>query len=374
MREEVKRILVMVQDGTISAEDAAELIEAFEEPQEAAAEPTTTASASTSAGSASYTTESTSYSAANGGSSTSGTAGKDPFRAFVETMEKFGREAAQSVDWPEVTKQVKTSAQQGIEALKTGLESVTKGKGFIIFGSTEMKEISLPLSVPVDKLLRIENHAGAVKVVGGFDVGSVTARAHVRGATEEEVKRHLEEFTLLLEESESAVIVKQPDIPNVIVDLEVQLSSSSTVEIRAESSDISILDSKGGCKIQSRSGDIKLRGLNGPIDVNLTSGNVSIEDSIAPNITVENKSGNLLLRRVAGMVGLRTTSGNISLEEVNAKTVSAETVSGNVNATLTSDSLGTLNIRTVSGNSMVTLPEGAGLSDLAKHPSRGNRV
>src|SRR5579862_1972599 len=143
MREEVKRILKMVQEGKISAEDAADLIEAFDDVD--SHEPEAVGVGATSEG------------AAPGGARRESTAGKDPFSAFMDTMEKFGRETAKSIDWRDISRQVRESAQQGVDALKHGLEQVNSGRAFVWGGASEVREISLPLSVPDGKLLRVEN-------------------------------------------------------------------------------------------------------------------------------------------------------------------------------------------------------------------------
>src|SRR5579863_1826199 len=111
MREEVKRILKMVQEGKISADDAADLIEAFDEVDSQEPEAVGVGAGTTT-----------------GSARRESTAGKDPFSAFMETMEKFGRETAKSVDWRDISRQVRESAQQGIDALKHGLEQVNNGR------------------------------------------------------------------------------------------------------------------------------------------------------------------------------------------------------------------------------------------------------
>jgi hypothetical protein len=344
MKDEIKRILMMVQEGKISADDAAELIDAFTSSQE---EPAPEGAAAGNAAGTSST-----------GSSYESTAGKDPFRAFVETMERFGREAIQSVDWPEVTKQIRNSTQQGLESLKHGLDQVTRGTGFNFFGNTELRETTLPLNLPVDSTLRIENFVGQVKVVGGFDHGSVMAKAWFHGATPEETKRRADEWTLLVEGSDRGTLVRQQDLANVTVDIEVQLAGTARVEVQTESGDVTLLDTNQGAEVVARSGDVRLRGLNGAIDVRVLSGDVSLEDCTGTSINVENKSGDMKLVRVGGNVSAKTISGDISLVDANCPSLSVETVSGDISASLTNAIEGTVNVRTVSGDAEVVAPNG----------------
>ena len=331
----------MVQEGKISADDAADLIEAFDEVD--AQEPEAVGVGGTTAGSARRES----------------TAGKDPFSAFMDTMEKFGRDAAKSVDWRDISRQVRESAQQGIDALKHGLEQVNGGRGFAWSGATEVREISLPLSVPEGKLLRVENQAGDIRISSGAELGNVTARAEFRGVTSEETKQRAAAYTLLIEESESVVLVRQPDIPNVTVDLVITLPNPVGVEVRSASGDISVIDTRGACRISARSADVRLRNLDGAIEVNLMSGNITLEDATSPQVTLENKSGDLTLRRVKGNISARTTSGDVDFHDLDGKTASVETVSGDIRAGFATPVTGSVNFRTVSGDVDLKVPDGS---------------
>lgn len=334
----------MVQEGKISADDAAELIEAFDE---ADAQEPEAVGVSSGAGSASS------------GAKREPTAGKDPFSAFMDTMEKFGRETAKSIDWKEISRQLRESTQQGIDALKHGLDQVNSGRGFAWGGATEVREISLPLTVPDGKLLRVENQAGDIRISSGADLGNVTARAEFRGVTSEETKQRAAAYTLLIEESESVVLVRQPDIPNVTVDLVISLPNSVNVEVRSSSGDISVIDTKGSCRISARSADVRLRQLDGPVEVNLMSGDITLEDVSSPQVTLENKSGDLKLRRVKANISARTTSGDVEMSDIDGKTASVETVSGDIQAAFAVPVSGSLNFRTVSGNVELRVPDGS---------------
>ena len=337
----------MVQEGKISADDAADLIEAFDEVDSQEPE---AVGVGADAGS--------SRSSATSGRRES-TAGKDPFSAFMDTMEKFGRDAAKSVDWRDISRQVRESAQQGIDALKNGLDQVNSGRGFVWGGATEVREISLPLSVPEGKLLRVENQAGDIRISSGSELGNVTARAEFRGVTSEETKQRAAAYTLLIEESESVVLVRQPDIPNVTVDLVITLPNAVGVEVRSASGDISVIDTRGACRISARSANVRLRNLEGAVEVNLMSGDITLEDASSPQVTLENKSGDLTLRRVKGNVSARTTSGDVELQDLEGKTASVETVSGDIRAGFVAPVTGSVNFRTVSGDVDIKVPDGS---------------
>lgn len=333
MKEEVRRIMKLVQEGKLSAEDGAELIDAF-----LTAEGTEGDEAATGATPPPPPPE------AEAGV-------KDPFKNLVDAIDKLGREATESVNWTEVTKQVRSSAKKGLEGLRVGVEQIKKGQfGWPWFSAVETKELTMPLQVSEGKSLRIENARGDIKVVGGFDAGSVTAKAHVRGNDPEEARVKAEEYTLILEESDSQVLIRQPDVSGLSVDLEIQLPSGVGLSVHAEAGDVRIFDTGSGCRVINRSGDIHLRGLNGSIEVTSQSGDLLIEDSTTSGLVVENKSGDLELRGLKGNLNARTASGDVSLENCSGKTISVETVSGDVRADMPEAITGSLNVRTVNGD------------------------
>ncbi len=346
MREEVQRISKLVAAGKLSPEDAAALIDAFYESERTEGEEAQGTTAPPPPPQADPTEKKPGV--------------KDPFRALIESIEKMTKEGIETVDWNEVSKQAKSSAKKGLEHLKTGIEEISKGKvniGWLL--THEEKEVTLPLALPVGKVLRIENSCGDVKVVGGFDVGSVSAKARFRGATIEEARAKAEAYTLIIAESDHVVEILQPDVNGISVDVEVQLPGSATVEVKAESGDIQLINTKSGCRIEGRSGNISLRGLEGVIEVSTSSGNISVEESSGPSISIENKSGNIRAVRTKGNIKARTASGDISVTSSSGKVVSIETASGNVTVDLDEPVSGTLNVRTVNGNAHIGVPDGS---------------
>jgi DUF4097 and DUF4098 domain-containing protein YvlB len=337
VKEEVKRIIKMVEDGKLSAEDAAELIEAFTGPSQPDVEESSQAS------DADVPQEK-----------------KDFFKTLFETVEKIGKEANESVNWKEIAEQAKSSANKGLEALKDAGDKISKGKfEFPFLGSHETRKVELPLALTSGKTLRIENPCGDVKIVGGFDEGHVVATARVKGSSVEDARDKANNYTLVIEESDDTVIIKQPDMSGLSVDLSIQIPAKRQVDVRAESGDVSILDTKSGARVTNRSGDVHLRQLNGTIEVNAYSGDIKIEDGKTTSLAVENKSGNIDLVRIEGNMNARTASGDVRVVQCSGKTVSVEAVSGDVHIDLDSPVTGSLNVRTVSGDSLVSIVDGS---------------
>jgi len=347
LREEVQRISKLVAAGKLSPEDAAVLIDAFyesdrPEPEEVKAP------------------ESGSTPPPPPQEGVKKSTSRDPFKALIESIEKMTKEGIENVDWNEVSKQAKQSAKKGLEQLKVGIDEISKGKiniGWVL--THEEREITLPLSIPDGKKLRIENPAGNVRVTGGAEVGSVTANARFRGATIEEARVKANMYDLIVEESDHVVEIRQPDINGMSVDLEIHLANNTLVEIESDSGDIQVISTRSGCKVAGHSGNISLRGLEGVIEVSTSSGNVSVEDTSGPAIGLENKSGNIRVVRSSGNVKARTASGDITITKSTGKVVSVEATYGNVSIDLDEPLTGTLNVRTVNGNATVVLPDGS---------------
>lgn len=347
MKEEIARILKLVQEGKLSAEDATELIDAFQnsgEERESAAEAPAEANAESTEGVA--------------GQATSG-GKKDPFKGFADFMGNLEREVRESVDWKEVANQARLGAQKGLDALKKAADEVRAGNVHIgLFGTTEVREVTLPLKIAEGKTLRIENPCGSVRVTGGFKDGTVNAKAKVRGSNLDDAKAKAEEYTLVVEESDHAVVIRQPRIAALAVDLVIQLAGTVPVDVKTESGDVQVFETGAGAKVNSQSGNVHVRGLNGPVDINAQSGDVTVDDSQAQMLSIESKSGEIKLTKVDANVNMRIASGDIILKEVKGKTLSIESVSGNVWADFTEPISGTVNVRTVNGDSSLSVPDG----------------
>jgi len=229
MKEEIKRIMKLVQEGKLSPDDAAELIEAFEsapsDDEPATGEPQKATVEGTDGDEADESDESDKTTDRIG---------------FFEAIEKLTKDIATGVNWSEIATQIKSGTKKGVEALKQSVDQARHGKGgFFFFGTSERKEVTLPLDVS-GRVLRIENPLGDVKVFGGSSESQVIARATIHGKDEDDARSKAESYTPVIEESEHFVIIKQPDVSGLSVDLEVRLSGPAPVEVKCEAGDVQI--------------------------------------------------------------------------------------------------------------------------------------
>lgn len=337
MRDEVKRILKLVQEGKLSAEDAAELIEAFEDPSE---EPPA-GSASVDSGAAEQAAE------------------KTPWSQLVEAIERLGREVTSSVDWKHVAEQARTSTRKGVEAIRIGVEKVRSQDFEMPWNSNaETKDVELPLALPPGKMLRIINPSGSIKVEGGQAVGTVSARARIRASNVDEAHERALLYNLVIEESDQAVVIRQPDISGLEVQLAVKIDQGD-LDITSESGDVTVVGTKGSCRVSARSGDVKVNDVSKSVEIKVQSGDVALYDAKADSIEIESKSGDVTLGNVSGPINARTASGEIRLKAVEASSLNIDCVSGNIEAELVGACSGTMSCRTVSGNISVSVPSGA---------------
>lgn len=353
MNDEIRRILKLVDEGKISAADATSLIEALEEAQKRSETPppfnheAQTGETRTTANDGNQQRRS------------EPTAGKDPLKAFLDTIEDFGRDVTKSVDWKEINKQVKVSAKQGLDSLKTGLESIREGRGFPFFGLGESREVELPLSVPAGKILKVDNSVGVIRVSRCEGAGSVKARAFFQGLNSEETARRASNYMLVIEESEKYVEIRQPDFQNMSVDLWIELPDPTELEIKSESGDIHVADNAHSVRVHARSGDVRIMKAVGAVEVNLISGDVSLEECAGGRIVIENRSGDISVDQVTGELVARTTSGDVRIDKFSGAFMTVESVSGDVSASFVTPITGTYDLRTVSGDVHLMIPDGS---------------
>jgi polyhydroxyalkanoate synthesis regulator phasin len=255
LKEEIKRINQLVADGKLTPDDAADLIDAFynsehEEGTYSEAKQTVPPKADGSPGDQKeYSSESKP---------------RDPFRAIIDTVERLGKEVTENVDWKNVTDSARTNAKKGLDALKSGLEEVNKGKfNMSWLFSTTTREIRLPLTLKEGQLLKIENGSGHVTVTPDTAESYVIAHVKVRGANQEDAKAKADLYTLVVENSDHAVEIKQPHETGLDVDLEIFVAATPGIEVKSEAGHVTIKDTKNSCRITSTDGRIDLSGLDG---------------------------------------------------------------------------------------------------------------
>ena len=351
MKEEIKRINKLVADGKLSPDDAADLIDAFytsERREDSHTETTQT----TPPKQESSPTDPKEYA--------SESKPRDPFQAIIDTVERLGKEVTENVDWKNVSNSARTNAKKGLDTLKSGLEEVSKGKfNMSWLFSTTTREIRLPLTLKEGQMLKIENGSGHITVTPDAVESYVIAHVKVRGASQDDAKAKADKYTLVVENSDHAVEIKQPHETGLDVDLEIFVAATPAIEVKSEAGNVSIRDTKNSCRITSTDGRIDLSGMDGPVEVQAYSGDVYVDHSNATNLLIENKAGNITVDRVTGNMNLRSASGNISIRGSSGKTIAVEAVSGDISIDVIEPVSGAMSVRTVNGNAYISIPDGS---------------
>jgi hypothetical protein len=349
----------LVQDGKLTPDDAAELIEAFTESEESGMdmdEPEAAAHVEEPAKASATATEAPPHAETKTTS-----APQDSFRSFISQVEKMGRDVATNIDWQDIASQVKTGVGKGVDAIKEAAEKagVNSGSFGNLFGVSEGRLVELPLQIPEGKLLRIESAAGDVKVHGGHDLGSLKANASFRAYNAEEARKKAAAYSPVIEENEQFILVKLNEGPDSKVDAEFFVGTNTPIDIRSQSGKIEVTGINAPVKINGSSGEVALAEIKGPIEASISSGSVSVTNAEGTLVNVDTKSGSVKLSGVSGAISVRTSSGDVSMTSVSGRTISVEAASGDISADLCEAVTGTINMRTVSGDINVEICDGS---------------
>jgi hypothetical protein len=116
----------------------------------------------------------------------------------------------------------------------------------------------------------------------------------------------------------------------------------------------------GDCDLNLRtsSGDIRMMGVRGNLYVQTTSGDVRLRD-LAGNLIVNTASGDIQVEGFRGKLGMRTASGDIKAHNAVLNEVNVSTASGDLALDLARVPESAFELRTVSGELTLYMPEDA---------------
>ncbi len=338
MKEEVRRIMKLVQEGKLSPDDAAELVDAFSGPDEddeaeEAAEPQAEAKAEP-------------------GKS------EKPFASILSSIEKITKDVSQNINWKDIAEQVKDGVVKGADAVRAAAEDSGMSFGSI-FGSQAVKKVQLPVAVPEGKKLIIHSHAGKLKVQGGAALGSMDLSLTFRGGSQEEAQAKADAYHPVIEETDQSVILRIQERSESRISGTVYVPAGVEIEAHQDTGSLSVLDTAAPCHLRTASASVELRGVKGALNANLATGDIRLVESKGVTAMIETKSGDIQVRDVEGSLTLRTSSGDIQIKEVDSQSMTFETASGDISGSLSQPVTGSLQARTVSGDIRLEAPEGS---------------
>ena len=340
MKEQVLRILRMVEEGRVSPDDAYDLMDAFIDFE------------------SSETTNGAPHSSSTPPPPPPG-ATDEPFKKFVDSFEKLTKETIGGVDWNKVAGQVKTATKKGVEQLRESVDQISKGEFKMPwFGPSETRTVELPLDIAAGKTLRLERTHGDVKIIGGEAVGNLRATVTVRGKDRDDAQQRAEQWTPVIEENGNGLVLKQA-ANSLEEDIEIRIPRGVNLDIRVESGDVNIRDTFGTLRVDTRSGDLDASDFEGAVEIISAAGDVRLRNAKDARVDIENKSGDILVMNVDGSISIRSSNGDVRLKDVGGSTVGVETVSGDIDIDMKDPVDGSVNLRTVSGDVLIDLASGS---------------
>lgn len=415
MDENVMRVLQLLQDGKVSAQEAEALIAALRGESRSAASPEPEKKEEKEEKSFSFKFE--------------------KIKARKIDLDDLGERISKAVSRIEPEKIVKRVQSQIRTATRTGahwgatvtarVRTWTEGDDVRPTNETHQPEHSYTheqeFHLDSDASVFVENPLGDVKITGISEgPGSLIVKKTAWGMREEEAKANADKITVDTHGTDSRLDVKAsaPDyFREGAVDLELRVPKQVNVRVsthfgnveiaqvagRSEatttSGGLKLLDLSGDARAETASGDLTLERIEGTATVATQSGDISATDikrglsantasgdvtasnveggrietksvsgdvkvehvgKLAPlDIVVESVSGDSTLADATGNIALKAVSGDIKGTELTATRLQTQTVSGDIHAALREPFSGTLQVNTVSGDVVLALPEGS---------------
>jgi len=337
MREEILRILRLVEQGRIKPDEAAELIDALTAAERGAP------------------SEATETQRERPEEET-----HRPFESFRHAVE----EAVRGVNWRAIVETIRTQTQRGLEEMRKALEELER-EGWGIprrYRHEASTERTMNLDIQPGQTVEIRLPAGDLIITGGFDGGRVEAEVRLRGASPDALQEKLREWSLLVEQMETGVRIIAPELEAGIdqtVDLTLQLPRQVNLVVQTERGDIRVEKLDGELRLHTKSGDLSLHHITGAVAATTVRGDIYLEHFKGARVQIDTQNGDLYLRDAeAEQVRLHATRGDISIERLNTQQLSVETVSGDIEAELLQPLTGEVRLTAVSGDIELRLPDG----------------
>jgi DUF4097 and DUF4098 domain-containing protein YvlB len=336
MREEILRILRLVEQGRIKPEEAAELIDAL-----SAAEQDTPRES----------TEATHERP------------EEEARHLFERITRATEEAVRGINWRAIVETIRTQTQRGLEEMRRALEELER-EGWGIprrYRHEASTERTMDLAIQPGQTVEIRLPAGDMILTGGFDGGRVEAEVRLRGASPEVLQEKLREWSLLIEQTEAGVRITAPELEAGIeqmIDLTLQLPRQVNLIVQTEHGDVRVEKLEGALRLNTKHGDLSLHHITGAVETSTLRGDICLEHFKGTHIVFDSRSGDLYLRDAeAERVRLHATHGDISVERLSTQQLSIETVKGDIEVELLQPLTGEARLTAVSGDIELHLPD-----------------
>ncbi len=357
--ETVLRILYLMQEGVVSPEEAADLIDALYEPS-----PTTASSATTTEEKKQNEERETARSLF------------DRIAQIAEETVRATGEAVRGIDWRAIGETIRNQTQRGLEEMRKALAELERGDWSLGRWGKHQAETTLKLDLALQpgQTLTVELPAGDIFVTGGFDGGQVEAEITLQGADLSTLQETLRSYSLLIEQTPEGARINAPELEGIdqFADLTLRVPKQLNLNLRTQRGEITIEKLDGMVQARTRHGDVNLRHLRGDITVSVDRGDLYGSDLQANQAQFSTVNGDLHLNNTrAENLTITLTHGDACLERVAVHNLKLETVRGDIEVELTEPVRGEVRLSTVSGDISLAIPDGSDCT-LTMRTSAGN--
>ncbi len=343
-KETLLRILNLMQQGTVTPDEAAELIDALYE----------------------TTPEATPTDDAHANDANNPARGLlDQILRAAEDAVKATGQAVRSVNWQQIGQSVRQQTQRGLDELRKTLEELEKSDWSLgRWGKSEADlQQTMDLAIVGGQSLSIELPAGDIHITGGFDGGRVEADIRLRGANPQHIEQAKATYSLTIEQTESGVRITAPELDGDLqqkVNLRIQLPREVNLHARVErKGDLEIEKLNGDLDLRTTHGDIHLRHIRGNAKLEAVHGDARITDLQGERVQITLINGDAYLSDLkAERVVVHAANGDVETERADIHTITVETVRGDISLDMLTPIRGEVRLTAVKGDITATLPDG----------------
>jgi DUF4097 and DUF4098 domain-containing protein YvlB len=347
-QETLLRILNLMQQGMVTPEEAADLIDAIYESAQSAPPPESA----------------TSQTNGNGSANPARGLLDQILRAVEETVRATGQ-AVRSVNWQQIGQSVREQTQRGLDELRKTLDELEKGDWSLGRWGKYETDLQQTMDFAIDggQSLSIDLPAGDIHLTGGFDGGRVEADIRLRGASQQSVEQAKQRYSLTIEQTETGVRITAPELEGDLrqkVNLRLRIPRQVNLRIRLEhKGDIEVEKLDGTVDLRTPHGDITLRHIRGSATLETINGDLAIHDLQGERVAITAVNGDARLYDLqVDTARIHLTNGDLETERIAARNFTVETVRGDIRLDLTTPVQGEVRLTTVKGDISVHLPDG----------------
>jgi len=188
------------------------------------------------------------------------------------------------------------------------------------------------------KHVELTNLRGDVKVAGGRmpDSGCrITVDKITWGESEEEAQERLGNIRVIADKDGDFLKVKVEGGPwtrklHAQVDFEIEVPMSCDLIVNVAKGDLEVQGVSGEIGLKAASGDIKMKACSGKADLSTANGDIDIEEFSGEGLAAATINGDMKAEDLSAQVALSSVSGDISAKNVSGGLLKVSSVSGSI--------------------------------------------